>query len=492
MSANRRGIFVSEDATPVVPPVRVDASMPVFFITAPIHLSEDPYNITNEPRLLFTSSEARRAFGFSVRDEIWRNYTAPQVIFSQFNLYGVSPVVLINVLDPDVHSVDESGVEVALSQYAGVIPVDGVLIDSVEVAGYDEDTHYSLAFNRDGLVTINVIPDVAGGIGDVDTVSVSFTRLAPELVDEYDILGGTDPVSGRNMGLEIIDDIFPRFRLVPGQLVAPKWSGNPVVAAVMETKASNINGHFRCICVNDIPTMTLDDQGEMIPHLPQEVPEWKNNNGYVSSRQINLYPMLRFGNQEYYYSTQIAGLIGQTDHSNRGVPYESPSNNNLQINGICIEGGDELILDNQKGSFLAAQGIVTAINFTNGWVAWGNRTGAFPGTTDPKDAFIPIRRMFDWIGNTLVLTFFSRIDDPMNPRLRDTVIDSANMWLNGLRASGFILGGRIEPLQEDDNPLTDLMDGIKRFRVRITPPPPWEEGEFILQYDPSYLGLLFE
>ena len=46
MAANRRGIFISEDETPIVPPVRVNASLPVVFVTAPIHLSEDPYNIT--------------------------------------------------------------------------------------------------------------------------------------------------------------------------------------------------------------------------------------------------------------------------------------------------------------------------------------------------------------------------------------------------------------------------------------------------------------
>jgi len=99
--------------------------------------------------------------------------------------------------------------------------------------------------------------------------------------------------------------------------------------------------------------------------------------------------------------------------------------------------------------------------------------------------------MYYWIGNTLVLTHFGRVDKPISRRLRDTIIDSANIWLNGLAARGFILGGRIEPLQEDDNPLTDLLDGILRFRVRVSPPPPFEQGEFILQYDPDYLLTLF-
>jgi len=491
MAANRRGIFISEDDTPIVPPVRVNASLPVAFVTAPIHLSEDPYNITNKPQLLHTNGQARRAFGFSMRPDIWDNYTAPQVIFSQFNLFGVAPLIMINVLDPDIHSVDETGAEVTLSRFSGVLQVDGVLIDTVEVDGFEEDTHYTLAFNRDGLVVINAKPGVTGGITETQTITVSYTRLAPEMVDEYDILGGVDINTDKNLGLEIIDDIYSLFRMVPGQILAPKWSGNPVVAAVMETKGNNINGHFRCITLNDMPTMISNGGGDLIPHRYQNIPAWKNINNYVSTRQINLYPMLRLGNQKYYYSSQMAGLIGRTDFDNGDVPYESPSNNNLRINGLCYENGDEIILNNLKATFLANNGITAAVNFTNGWVAWGNRTGAFPGTTDVKDVFIPIRRMFDWIGNTLVLTHFVRVDAPISRRLRDTIIDSGNIWLNGLAARGFILGGRIEPLQEEDNPLTDLLDGILRFRVRVSPPPPFEQGEFILQYDPDYLLTLF-
>ena len=309
------------------------------------------------------------------------------------------------------------------------------------------------------------------------------------MVSIYDFIGGYDIQSGRNLGLEIVDDVFSDFGRVPGQLLAPGVSANPVVAAVMETKGANIAGHFRCITLCDMPTMIDDSDGTPATHKYTDVPRWKRLNNFVSTRQINLYPKLRLGNQKYFYSTQMAGLIGLTDSQNSGIPYESPSNNNLRINGLCYENGSELKLNKKQATFLASQGIISAINFTNGWVAWGNRTGAFPGTTDPKDAFLPIRRMFDWIGNTIVLTHWSRIDAPVTRRLIDSIMDSINYWLNGLAGRGFILGGRIEIIDED-NPLTDKLDGILRFRVQVTPPPPFQQGEFILQYDPDYVRAL--
>src|SRR5699024_10917392 len=113
---------------------------------------------------------------------------------------------------------------------------------------------------------------------------------------------------------------------------------------------------------------------------------------------------------------------------------------------------------------LNGEGIITALNFQGGWVGFGNRTSAYPANTDPKDAFLALRRMFNWIGNTLTLTFWQRVDAPLNRRQIDTVLYSANIWLNGLAARQFLLGGRVE-FFETENPDTDLMDGIARFHV---------------------------
>ena len=130
---------------------------------------------------------------------------------------------------------------------------------------------------------------------------------------------------------------------------------------------------------------------------------------------------------------------------------------------------------------------MTAHNFNNGWKAWGNRTAAYPGITDIKDSFIPTRRMFDWVGNTLILTFWQKIDNPMNKRLIETVVDSANLWLNGLTAQGVLLGARVEVLK-DENPVTDLMDGIIKFHVYMTPPSPAREIDFIQEIDVNYFN----
>jgi len=529
--AFKHGIYIYEEPTGILPPVRVNSAMPVALVTAPVHLAEDPYAVTNEPQLLFTHRDAVRAFGMSMRPEIWDNYTAPQVIHSMFALYGVAPLVMINVLDPKIHNTAVQNNKLALEGYSAVLSekiggtdessdtgdnggdsgdsgsapeqkdvapralAKGVLIDTVTVKNatgeaYKVGVHYTLTFNRDGHIVINAIEGVADGITENELLEFAYTKLAPEKVDIYDIIGGYNIQTGKNEGAELIEEVFPRFRLVPGQILAPGFTSDPAVAAVLETRAGNINGHFRCILLCDMPTMIENAAGELVQHRFTYVPAWKNQNNYVSTRQLNLYPKLRLGNQIYHYSSQMAGLIARVDSENSGTPYHSPSNQNLRMNGLCYADGEELILNTNQANFLNSQGIVAAINFTRGWVAWGNRTGIFPGSTDPKDAFIPIRRMFDWVGNTIIITYWSRIDAPITPRRITTIMDSVNIWLNGLTAREFILGGRLEFLQ-DDNPDTDILDGMVTFRLRFAPPPPKEAINVIMEYDPAYLQTLF-
>ena len=51
---------------------------------------------------------------------------------------------------------------------------------------------------------------------------------------------------------------------------------------------------------------------------------------------------------------------------------------------------------------------------------------------------------------------------------------------------GYLLGARVE-MQESENPVTDLMAGIVRIHIYMTPPSPVQEIDFTLEYDASYV-----
>ncbi len=156
------------------------------------------------------------------------------------------------------------------------------------------------------------------------------------------------------------------------------------------------------------------------------------------------------------------------------------------IDGLCDDDGNTINLTYNQALVVDAAGICTFLNFMGGWTAWGNHTACYPKSTDVKDYFIPLSRMFDYVTNTLIKTFWSKLDKPMNRRLIDTILDSANIWLNGLVGAGYLLGASVEML-ESENPLTSLMAGKIKLHVYMTPPSPAQEIDFVLEYDADYV-----
>ena len=162
----------------------------------------------------------------------------------------------------------------------------------------------------------------------------------------------------------------------------------------------------------------------------------------------------------------------------------------MRITGLCLKDGTEVMLSLSQANLLNSQGIVTALNFNGGWKSWGNYTAVYPSNTDVKDAFICVRRMFDWQKQTFILTYWQKVDQPLTPRLIKTIVDSEQIRLNGLVSRGYLLGASVQFL-ESDNPTTDLLAGIIRLRVKITPPVPAQDVENITEYDVSNFETLF-
>lgn len=489
--AYQHGVRVSELPTSILPPVVANSAIPFIVGTAPVNMTDAAS--VNEPVLCRTYAEAVAAFGYAAPQGTGLkkfDYSISEFIQSHFGLFNAAPVIIVNVLDPakETHKATATATSITLDARTGsaTIAEQGILPDTVEITiDGDAVTAVDMAFDANGYLTVTSQKNASGVFIVQTETELAFTaqKLDPAAVTAAEIIGGVDANTGKKTGFELIDECFPRFRLVPTILLSPGWSSQAGVAAVMAAKAHSINGCFSAIALVDVPTDTVTQYSA--------VAAWKNTNNITDEKQVCCWPMVALDNIAYHLSTQLAGVIARTDSDHDGVPYVSPSNKSLQMNAAVLKNGTSIWLGPDEANYLNSQGIVTALNFMNGWVAWGNRTACYPGNTDVKDSFIPVRRMFSWIGNFFVQTFWQRVDQPLNRRQVDVIVDSANIWLNGYAAKGYILGGRVEFL-ETENPVTDLMDGKARFHVYITPPSPNREIDFVLEYDPDNLATLFE
>lgn len=351
---------------------------------------------------------------------------------------------------------------------------------------YAEGVDYLLSLSADSTIVITRIS--TGSIPAQDSqLTVSGYHPGGE-VQAADVIGGVDAETGKRTGLEVIEDVFPHTSYVPGVIICPKWSSEPLVAAAMEAKSENINGCFACTCLIDVDTSTVK--------TPQDVNAWKNENNIVFPRQECLFgkPALidSFGAKKVFnFASQQGPLLQWVDtYRGGGLPFHSPSNKSLRMNALLLADESEIFLNLADANMLNSQGVVTALNWVGGWRSWGNRTAAYPSNSDVKDMFIPVRRMFDYIGNTIILTIWQKVDEPGNRRLIDAVVNSLQMWLDGITNQEALIGARIE-FRQDENPTTELLNGHYVFHIYIAVPTPAEWLDFRIEYWVPYLQNLW-
>lgn len=388
----------------------------------------------------------------------------------------MAPVVFVNVLDPAKHkkSVAEQNYPVADGKV--LLPLEA-LKNTVKVTSYTAGTDYELFYEGENLI----LEVLDGGSIPAETgeLTITFDAVDPSKINENDIIGGFDTSTKKYSGLELIDKVFPKYGIVPDLIVAPGWSDKSNVAAVMTAKADAINTVFTGA------KALIDADTNTVRHYA-DVPAWKKAQNMNSKAEILCWPMFGLGDRAFHASVHAAGLMGKTDSDNGGCPAESPSNKSLQIDRAMLADGTTVLLDLAQANYLNSNGIVTALNFIGSYVLWGDETACFPADTDVKNYFISVSRMFGWVARSVILTYWSKIDKKMTRRLIDSIVDSVNIWLNGLVSEEKLLGARVEFLDEE-NSTTALMAGKAVFHIYMTPASPMRECEFVLEYDADYV-----
>ena len=477
--AYNHGVRVQEQETSIVAPITGTAGLQVVIGTAPVNLAADPYAVTNVPIIAYSYKEAAQQLGYS---DDFKKYTLCQSIDASFRVLNVAPIILINVLDPKKHKKANEEVKVAVESMQATVEITGILADTVEVKSGEtvlkKDTDYITSFDSDGFLLISL---VAGGAGAAAVeLTVNSTSIDPTAVEATDIIGGYDAATDKETGLELIRHIYPKFSMTPGLLLAPGWSHIPEVGVVLAAKCEEINGVFTCECILDIDC-TADGATKYT-----DCNEWKNKNGYTNKHAALMWPQVKIGSKQYAYSAIFGALTAYTDASNDDVPNLSPSNKLIGITGMVLDDGTEVTLDQTQANLLNGQGIITAINM-NGWRTWGNNTACYPANTDPKDRWFCCRRFFSWWANSFILTYFQKVDDPGNYRLIESIVDSENIRGNSYVSQGKCAGARIE-FSEEENPVTDILNGKIQFHQYLAPYVPAEDILNTLEFDPDMLS----
>lgn len=490
--AYKHGIYTKEQPTSILPARDVDSAVVFAVGTAAVHtLGADAPRYINQPRIYYSYDEFVKEMGWDA--EHFNDYTLQEVAKSHFSLYRAAPLVVVNVFDPAKHKSEVTAEEITFS--ASALDADTARLAHAGVTGltlksadggttYETGTDY-IADPATGLITR--LED--GAISEGATVTAAYVWADVSQVTSADIIGGIIQDTGQATGLELIDEVFVRYRVVPSIVLAPRFCEDPAVAIVMAAKCAGINGLFQAIALVDIPS-----DGDNAVTLYSSVPGYKEKNNLTDPLMICCWPKVRLGDDVYSLATHLAGVMADTDADHDGIPYASASNKRLDITSCGYMKADgtweEVWLDLTKANYLNGQGVWTVSSFDGGMKTWGGRMACYPSNVDPKDAQESIRRFFNWYQAQFILTYFAKVDEPLTRRLVQTFLKSEQIRLDGYTAREIILGGSIS-FDESENPTTDLIDGIMRFHLRITPPPAARDIEGVFEFDPQNLSALF-
>lgn len=288
------------------------------------------------------------------------------------------------------------------------------------------------------------------GAGDALFYVVDVTNLADEL----------------SLALAALDTVYEQFGLVVTVVLCPRYGKD--YATEIAAKVQKFGSGWSAIALIDLPYTW----GDGTPTLPIK-----------SSYITYCSPRCQAGAEIVDASCAVAGAMAATDASAGGFPYVSPSNKLAYTDGIIDESGEPLFLSQPDvNDLFNANAVVSFLHNAKGWVVWGNNTGYYsPSATDPKDRWISVRRTFCYIRNDFLVFGASRIDNPINKRQLDGVVNAYNQRLKGLVGVGAVNSAAIA--LSDRNTAETLLGGAVFVDVRISPPPPMEDLDATFEYD---------
>lgn len=316
------------------------------------------------------------------------------------------------------------------------------------------------------LGTTGTLPMAINGIFDQIGAMVIVVRVEAgedEAETIANIIGGVDAQTGDYKGVqaflsaESIVHAAPRVLIAPGFThQRPNNQANPVISSMLV-----IADRLRAVIIADGPN-TND----------QEAITWRNDFGNARVYIVDPWVKIFIDSEQVVPpSPYIAGLIARSDNEN-GF-WWSPSNQEIYgIVGTARPVDFTLGDANCRANFLNENEVTTIIR-QEGYRLWGNRSCS----SDPKWAFLSVRRTADLINDSLLRAHLWAVDRNITRTYLDDVVESVNAYLAHLKALGAILGGQCYPDPELNTP-ANIAQGKVYFDFDFTPPYPAERIVF--------------
>lgn len=288
------------------------------------------------------------------------------------------------------------------------------------------------------------------------------------------IIGGADAGTGQYTGIKALLAAQSIAKATPKILCAPGFSHDAAVATELVSVADRLRG----CAVLDGPNTTDADAIAFRETLGSA-------RAYVVDPWVTVWDTATSADVVEPASARVAGMIARSD-TEQGF-WHSPSNQPMQgITGtarpIDFTMGDA----NCRANFLNENEVATIIQ-EDGFRLWGNRTCS----SDPKWAFLSVRRTADMINESLQKAHLWAVDRNITKTYVEDVIEGVRAYLRELQAKGAILDGDVWADQALNTPSV-ISAGKCYFDFDFCPPFPCERPVFRSRLNNGYVEEIFK
>ncbi|MCX8016372.1 MAG: phage tail sheath subtilisin-like domain-containing protein [Rhodocyclaceae bacterium] len=373
---------------------------------------------------------------------------------------------------------------------SSVIGVVGTAPEA-DAAAFPLDTPVLIAGSRREAAKLGAagtLPRAIDGIFDQCGAVVVVVRVAEgatEAATLANVIGGVDASTGQYRGVQAFLAAQSTVKVTPRILCAPGFThirpadqddpdgklANPVVAELLP-----IAERLRAVIVADGPNTS---DAEAIAYRQD----------FGSARVYVVDPWVKVMRGEEIIveppSARVAGLIAKIDND-LGF-WHSPSNKIVNgVIGLARPVDFALGDKNCRANLLNEREVATFIH-EDGYRLWGNRTCS----SDPKWAFLSVRRTADMINESILQAHLWAVDRNITKTYVEDVLEGVNAYLRHLKAVGAILGGRCWADEELNTP-DQVAQGKVYFDFDFTAPYPAERVVFRSHLVVDYIEEVFK